>query len=163
TYQYVWRDWVVKAMNANLPFDQFTIQQLAGDLLPNATLDQKVATGFNRCHLLNGEGGAIPEEQRNVILFDRVDVTATTWLATTISTTPSRSGTTTPSWPSSTTSPKRARPREAASTGSPTLRSRSRPRKTPRRSSRSRPRSRTRRQRSSVSPVAPISNPRGRR
>jgi hypothetical protein len=84
TYQYVWRDWVVKAMNANMPFDQFTIQQLAGDLLPNATLDQKIATGFNRCCLLNGEGGAIPEEQRNVILFDRVDTTATTWLATTL-------------------------------------------------------------------------------
>ena len=84
TYQYVWRDWVVKAMNANMPFDQFTIQQIAGDLLPNATVDQKIATGFNRCHLLNGEGGAIAEEQRNVILFDRVDVTATTWLATTL-------------------------------------------------------------------------------
>jgi hypothetical protein len=84
TYQYVWRDWVVRALNANMPFDQFTIEQLAGDLLPNATLDQKVATGFNRCHLLNGEGGAIPEEQRNVILFDRVDVTATNWLGATV-------------------------------------------------------------------------------
>ncbi len=84
TYQYVWRDWVVKAMNSNMPFDQFTIQQLAGDLLPNATVDQKVATGFNRCCLLNGEGGAIPEEQRNVLLFDRVDVTATTWLGATM-------------------------------------------------------------------------------
>ena len=84
TYQYIWRDWVIKAYNNNLPFDQFTIQQLAGDLLPNATEDQKIATGFNRCHLLNGEGGAIPEEQRNVILFDRVDVTATTWLGATL-------------------------------------------------------------------------------
>lgn len=84
TYQYVWRDWVVKAMNANMPFDRFTIEQLAGDLLPNPTLDQRIATGFNRCHLLNGEGGAIPEEQRNVILFDRVDVTSTTWLAATM-------------------------------------------------------------------------------
>jgi hypothetical protein len=84
TYQYVWRDWVVRAMNANMPFDQFTVQQLAGDLLPNPTVEQKVATGFNRCHLLNGEGGAIPEEQRNVILFDRVDVTATTWLGATM-------------------------------------------------------------------------------
>jgi len=84
TFQYVWRDWVVKALNQNMPFDQFTVEQLAGDLLPNATLDQKIATGFNRCHLLNGEGGAIPEEQRNVILFDRVDVTATTWLGVTM-------------------------------------------------------------------------------
>ena len=84
TYQYVWRDWVVRALNANMPFDQFTTEQLAGDLLPNATLDQKVATGFNRCHLLNGEGGAIAEEQRNVILFDRVDVTATTWMGATL-------------------------------------------------------------------------------
>ena len=84
TYQYVWRDWVVRALNANMPFDQFTIQQLAGDLLPNATVDQKVATGFNRCCLLNGEGGAIAEEQRNVLLFDRVDVTATAWLGATL-------------------------------------------------------------------------------
>jgi hypothetical protein len=84
TYQYVWRDWVVRALNANMPFDQFTIQQLAGDLLPNATVEQRLATGFNRCHLLNGEGGAIAEEQRNVILFDRVDVTATTWLGATL-------------------------------------------------------------------------------
>ena len=84
TYQYIWRDWVVKAYNSNMPFDQFTIQQLAGDLLPNATEDQKIATGFNRCHLLNGEGGAIAEEQRNVILFDRVDVTATNWLGATL-------------------------------------------------------------------------------
>jgi hypothetical protein len=83
-YQYVWRDWVVRALNANMPFDQFTIEQLAGDLLPNATLDQKVASGFNRCHLLNGEGGAIEEEQRNVIVFDRVDVTSTTWLGLTM-------------------------------------------------------------------------------
>jgi hypothetical protein len=84
TYQYLWRDWVVNAYNSNMPFDQFTVQQLAGDLLPNATDDQKIATGFNRCHLLNGEGGAIPEEQRNVILFDRVDVTATNWLGATL-------------------------------------------------------------------------------
>ena len=84
THQYVWRDWVVRALTNNMPFDQFTIEQLAGDLLPNATLDQKIASAFNRNHLLNGEGGAIPEEQRNVILFDRVDVTATTWLGLTM-------------------------------------------------------------------------------
>lgn len=84
TYQYVWRDWVVRALNANMPFDQFTVQQLAGDLLPDATLDQKLATAFNRCHMLNGEGGAIPEEQRNIILFDRVDVASTVWLGATM-------------------------------------------------------------------------------
>jgi mono/diheme cytochrome c family protein len=83
-YQYVWRDWVVGALNTNLPFDQFTTEQLAGDLLPSPSLDQRVATGFNRCHLLNGEGGAIEEEQRNVIVFDRVDVTATAWLGLTL-------------------------------------------------------------------------------
>jgi hypothetical protein len=84
TWQWMWRDWVVRAMNANLPFDEFTIWQLAGDLLPDATVDQKIASGFNRNHLLNGEGGAIAEEQRFVILFDRIDTTATTWLGLTM-------------------------------------------------------------------------------
>lgn len=90
TYQYVWRDWVVQAMNSNMPFDQFTIQQIAGDLLPTAGLPQEevrkrqIATAFNRNHMLNGEGGAIPEEQRNVGLFDRVDTTSTTWLGLTM-------------------------------------------------------------------------------
>jgi len=84
TFQWVWRDWVVKAFNDNMPFDRFTTEQLAGDLLPKATLQQKIATGFNRNHLVNGEGGAIPEEQRFNILFDRVDVTATNWLGLTM-------------------------------------------------------------------------------
>jgi Protein of unknown function (DUF1549)/Protein of unknown function (DUF1553)/Planctomycete cytochrome C len=84
TWQWIWRDWVVKALNDDLPFDQFTIWQLAGDLLPQATIDQKIASGFNRNHLLNGEGGAIAEEQRFVNLFDRVDTTATTWLGLTM-------------------------------------------------------------------------------
>lgn len=84
TFQWVWRDWVVDALNANMPFDRFTIEQLAGDLLPNASLSQKFATAFNRNHLVNGEGGAIPEEQRFNILFDRVDTTATNWLGLTI-------------------------------------------------------------------------------
>jgi hypothetical protein len=84
TCQWVWRDWVVKALNDNVPFDRFTIEQLAGDLLPNATMEQKIATGFNRNHLVNGEGGAIAEEQRFNILFDRVDVTATNWLGLTM-------------------------------------------------------------------------------
>ncbi|WP_020470065.1 PSD1 and planctomycete cytochrome C domain-containing protein [Zavarzinella formosa] len=84
TFQWVWRDWVVKALNDNKPFNEFTIEQLAGDLLPNATREQKIATAFNRNHLVNGEGGAIPEEQRFNILFDRVDVTATNWLGLTM-------------------------------------------------------------------------------
>jgi len=84
TYQYVWRDWLVRALNANMRFDQMTIAMLAGDLLPKPTLDQLVATGFNRNHMLNGEGGAIPEEQRYVNLFDRVDTTATTWMSLTM-------------------------------------------------------------------------------
>jgi hypothetical protein len=84
TWQWIWRDWVVKALNADMPFDQFSIEQLAGDLLPNATTEQKIASGFNRNHLLNGEGGAIPEEQRFNNLFDRVDTTSTTWLGLTM-------------------------------------------------------------------------------
>jgi Protein of unknown function (DUF1549)/Protein of unknown function (DUF1553)/Planctomycete cytochrome C len=84
TFQWVWRDWVVKALNDNMPFDRFTVEQLAGDLLPNATIDQKIATAFNRNHLVNGEGGAIPEEQRFNNLFDRVDTTATNWLGLTL-------------------------------------------------------------------------------
>ncbi len=84
TFQYVWRDWVIKALNSNMPFDQFTIEQLAGDLLPKPSLDQLVATAFNRNHMLNGEGGAIPEEQRYVNLFDRVDTTSSTWLGLTL-------------------------------------------------------------------------------
>lgn len=85
TWQWMWRDWVVKAINENMPFDQFTIWQLAGDLLPDATVEQKIASGFNRNHLLNGEGGAIAEEQRFVILFDRIDTTATTFLGLSMS------------------------------------------------------------------------------
>jgi hypothetical protein len=84
TWQWIWRDWVVKALNADMPFDRFSIEQLAGDLLPGATIEQKIASGFNRNHLLNGEGGAIPEEQRFNTLFDRVDTTSTTWLGLTM-------------------------------------------------------------------------------
>ncbi len=84
TWQWIWRDWVVTALNADMPFDQFSIEQLAGDLLPNATTGQKIASGFNRNHLLNGEGGAIAEEQRFNNLFDRVDTTSTTWLGLTM-------------------------------------------------------------------------------
>ena len=84
TWQWMWRDWVVRALNADLSFDQFTTWQLAGDLLPEATTDQQIASGFNRNHLLNGEGGAIAEEQRWVILFDRIDTTSTIWLGLTM-------------------------------------------------------------------------------
>jgi hypothetical protein len=84
TWQWIWRDWVVAALNQDMPFDQFTIWQLAGDLLPQPSDDQMIATAFNRNHLLNGEGGAIPEEQRFNNLFDRVDTTATTWLGLTM-------------------------------------------------------------------------------
>jgi len=78
-----WRDWVINAYNRNLPFDQFTIQQLAGDLLPNATRDQIVASGFNRNHRLNGEGGRIIEEWFAETVIDRVETTGLTWLALT--------------------------------------------------------------------------------
>jgi hypothetical protein len=78
-----WRDWVVNAFNANLPYDQFTLEQLAGDLLPDATRDQKLASGFNRNNMHNGEGGRIPEETRVENVFDRVETTATVWLGAT--------------------------------------------------------------------------------
>lgn len=75
-----YRDWVIKAFNTNMPFDQFTIEQLAGDLLPNATLDQKVATGFNRCNVTTSEGGVIPEEYYVHYTNDRVSTMATVWM-----------------------------------------------------------------------------------
>jgi len=83
-HQWPWRDWVVAAYQNNMPFDTFTIAQLAGDLLPEPTRNQIIATGFNRNHMLNGEGGAIKEEQRINNVIDRVDTTATTWLALTM-------------------------------------------------------------------------------
>ena len=85
-YREIWpyRDWVIKAFNSNKPFDRFIIEQLAGDLLPNATLDQIVATGFNRCHVTTSEGGSIEEEVyvRNVV--DRVETNGTVFLGLTI-------------------------------------------------------------------------------
>jgi hypothetical protein len=81
---WLWRDWVIDAFNRNLPYDQFTIQQLAGDLLPNATREQKIATGFNRNHPIDFEGGAIPEEYAAAYIFDRIDTTATTWMGLTM-------------------------------------------------------------------------------
>jgi hypothetical protein len=79
-----WRDWVIDAFNKNMPFDEFTVEQLAGDLLPNATLSQKIATGFNRNHMINFEGGAIPEEYQNEYLVDRLETTSATWLGLTL-------------------------------------------------------------------------------
>ncbi|HLJ17385.1 MAG TPA: DUF1553 domain-containing protein [Bryobacteraceae bacterium] len=79
-----WRDWVVKAYNRNMPFDEFTIEQLAGDLLPNPTTDQLIATGFNRNHMINFEGGAIPAEYQNEYVVDRVEATSTTFLGITL-------------------------------------------------------------------------------
>ena len=78
-----WRDWVIKAFNANMPFDQFTVEQLAGDLLPEPTLDQRIATGFHRNHMLNEEGGIIAEEFLAEYTGDRVETTATVWLGQT--------------------------------------------------------------------------------
>jgi hypothetical protein len=81
-YREIWpyREWVINAFNRNLPYDRFVIEQLAGDLLPNATLDQQVATGFNRCHVSTSEGGSIEEEVyvRNVV--DQVDTNGTVFL-----------------------------------------------------------------------------------
>jgi mono/diheme cytochrome c family protein len=79
-----WRDWVVRAFDANMPFDQFTIRQLAGDLLPGATLDDRVATAFHRNTLTNNEGGTIDEEFRSVAIVDRVNTTMSTWMGTTV-------------------------------------------------------------------------------
>jgi hypothetical protein len=83
-----WRDWVIKAFNENMPYDRFTVWQVAGDLLPAAAdakiaLEQKLATGFNRNHPINGEGGRIAEENRVEYIFDQVETTATTWLGLT--------------------------------------------------------------------------------
>ena len=79
-----WRDWVVRAFDANMPFDEFTLKQLAGDLLPNASLADKVATAFHRNTLTNNEGGTIDEEFRTVAIIDRVNTTLSTWMGTTM-------------------------------------------------------------------------------
>jgi mono/diheme cytochrome c family protein len=84
-YRSIWpyRDWVTSAFKQNMPFDQFTVEQMAGDLLPNATLDQKVASGFNRCLPTTSEGGAIAAEYEAIYAKDRVETMSTVWLGLT--------------------------------------------------------------------------------
>ena len=79
-----WRDWVVDAFNRNLPYDDFTVWQLAGDLLPDATHEQILATAFNRNYMINGEGGRIPEENRVEYVFDMTETMGTIWLGLTL-------------------------------------------------------------------------------
>ena len=79
-----WRDWVIDAFNRNMPFDQFTVKQLAGDLLPNATLDDRIATAFHRNHRTTAEGGIVPEEFRVEYVADRSETTSTVWLGLTV-------------------------------------------------------------------------------
>ncbi len=78
-----YRDWVIKAFNQNMPFDQFTIENLAGDLLPGATLDQQVGSGFNRCNITTNEGGVIPEEYAVLYTRDRTETTSLVWMGLT--------------------------------------------------------------------------------
>ncbi len=84
-YREAWayRDWVIRAFNRNLPFDRFTIEQIAGDLLPHATLDQQVASGFNRCNATTNEGGVIPEEYQVLYTRDRTETVSLVWMGLT--------------------------------------------------------------------------------
>ncbi|PQJ27288.1 DUF1549 domain-containing protein [Rubritalea profundi] len=84
-YRSIWpyRDWVINAFKSNMPFDQFTREQIAGDMMPNATMDQKIASGFHRCLPTTGEGGAIAEEYDAIYAQDRVDTTSAAWLGLT--------------------------------------------------------------------------------
>src|SRR5687767_2924582 len=81
---WLWREWVIKAFNTDKPFSDFTVEQLAGDLLPNATVDQKIASGFHRNVMTSDEGGLIEEEYLNLYVVDRVATTGVTWFGLTI-------------------------------------------------------------------------------
>lgn len=83
-YMWAWRDWLIQALNDDKPFDEFTIEQLAGDMLPNATLRQQIATGFCRNHRINSEGGSIPDEWIVEYVVDRVDTLGTVWMGLTL-------------------------------------------------------------------------------
>jgi hypothetical protein len=83
-YMWLWRDWVINSFNQNKPFDQFTVEQLAGDLLPNATRDQKIATGFVRNNMTTDEGGVDPDEYMDKYAADRVATLGSVWLGMTV-------------------------------------------------------------------------------
>ena len=85
-YREMWpyRDWVINAFNQNMPFDKFTVEQLAGDLLPHATLDQKIASGFQRCNVTTNEGGSVPAEVEAMYARDRADTMGTVWMGLTV-------------------------------------------------------------------------------
>lgn len=83
-YMWPWRDWAIRSFNNNVSFDRFTLSQLAGDLMPEPTQDDLIATGFNRNHMINFEGGAIPEEYHTQYVIDRVNTTGTVWMGLTV-------------------------------------------------------------------------------
>lgn len=83
-FMWLWRDWVIDAFNTNKPYDVFTVEQLAGDLLPNATRDQRLATGFVRNNMTNDEGGADPDEYLSKYVADRVNTTGSVWMGMTV-------------------------------------------------------------------------------